>query len=196
MSTTKLTSGARTERVIAWLLDGDPAIRWPLQDLVGAAEASVEHERRKVTRDGWGARLLVRQDPQGTWAGGLYSLKWTSTTYTMRCSATSACCPAAGRREEPVSSFSREDFSATVASTTAPGQNGQVGARRAEGEAHRSALPGWQGRWASLPARLTRTLPAHGQFLLIDSRPCSALPSGPASRPVLFRPRTSQSVHT
>jgi hypothetical protein len=36
-----------------------------------------------------GARLLTRQDPEGTWAGslssdgGLYSPKWTSTTYTM-----------------------------------------------------------------------------------------------------------------
>lgn len=29
------------------------------------------------------ARLLARQDPEGTWAGGLYSPKWTSTTYTM-----------------------------------------------------------------------------------------------------------------
>src|SRR5262249_9543162 len=34
-------------------------------------------------------RLLARQDPEGTWAGGLssdgglYSPKWTSTTYTM-----------------------------------------------------------------------------------------------------------------
>jgi hypothetical protein len=73
-----------------WLLDGDPAIRWQvLRDLVGAAERTVEHERQKVARDGWGARLLAKQDPEGTWAGGLssdgglYSPKWTSTTYTM-----------------------------------------------------------------------------------------------------------------
>jgi len=57
--------------------------------LVGAADATVERERRKIARDGWGARLLARQDPEGTWAGGLssdgglYSPKWTSTTYTM-----------------------------------------------------------------------------------------------------------------
>jgi hypothetical protein len=42
-----------------------------------------------VARKGWGARLLARQDPEGTWAGGsssdggLYHPKWTSTTYTM-----------------------------------------------------------------------------------------------------------------
>jgi hypothetical protein len=75
---------------IGWLLDGDPAIRWQtLRDVLGAAERSVERERRRVARYGWGARLLARQDPQGTWAGGqssdggLYSTKWTSTTYTM-----------------------------------------------------------------------------------------------------------------
>src|ERR1700745_512427 len=79
-----------TDRVMRWLLDGDPAIRWQaLRDLVGAAERTVERERRKVARDGWGARLLARQDPKGTWAGGLasdgglYSPKWISTTYTM-----------------------------------------------------------------------------------------------------------------
>lgn len=49
----------------------------------------MERERRKVAREGWGARLLEKQDPSGTWAGGqsgdggLYSPKWTSTTYTM-----------------------------------------------------------------------------------------------------------------
>jgi hypothetical protein len=60
-----------------------------LRDLVGAADRTADRERRKVARDGWGARLLARQDPEGTWAGGLssdgglYSPKWISTTYTM-----------------------------------------------------------------------------------------------------------------
>src|SRR3989449_10878111 len=90
MSTLGVTSGPRTDKVIQWLLDGDAAIRWQaLRDLVGAAERTVDHERRRVARDGWGARLLARQDPEGTWAGGLssdgglYSPKWISTTYTM-----------------------------------------------------------------------------------------------------------------
>jgi hypothetical protein len=75
---------------IQWLLEGDPAIRWQtLRDLVGAPERAVEQERSKVASDGWGARLLARQDAEGTWAGGLssdgglYSPKWTSTTYTL-----------------------------------------------------------------------------------------------------------------
>jgi hypothetical protein len=90
MSAEEGTSRPQTYRVIQWLLNGDPAIRWQaLRDLVGAADATVERERRKVAREGWGARLLARQDPAGTWAGGhssdggLYSPKWTSTTYTM-----------------------------------------------------------------------------------------------------------------
>src|SRR5258706_5262591 len=80
----------QADGVIEWLLEGDPAIRWQvLRDLVGAADGAVERERRKVGREGWGARLLARQDPEGTWAGGkssdggLYSPKWTSTSYTM-----------------------------------------------------------------------------------------------------------------
>jgi hypothetical protein len=70
--------------VLQWLLAGDPAIRWQaLRDLAGAAPRAVERERANVARDGWGARLLRRQNAAGTWAGGLYSPKWTSTTYTM-----------------------------------------------------------------------------------------------------------------
>ncbi len=75
---------------LPWLLDGDPAIRWQaLRDLAGAGEPAFERERRKVAREGWGARLLALQDPDGRWAGGqasdsgLYSPKWISTTYTM-----------------------------------------------------------------------------------------------------------------
>src|SRR6266567_7419782 len=90
MSSLGMTSGPRTDSAIQWLLDGDPAIRWQaLRDLVGVTEPTVERERRKVARDGWGARLLARQDPKGKWASGqttdagLYSPKWTSTTYTM-----------------------------------------------------------------------------------------------------------------
>ena len=73
-----------------WLLDGDPAIRWQtMRDLLDAPLEDVKAERAQVARSGWGQQLLARQDPEGTWAGGLYSPKWVSTTYTllllMRC---------------------------------------------------------------------------------------------------------------
>src|SRR5437899_3231992 len=90
MSTSRAILRPRADGAIHWLLDGDPAIRWQtLRDLVGEAERTVECERRRVARAGWGARLLARQDAEGTWAGGrssdggLYSPKWISTTYTM-----------------------------------------------------------------------------------------------------------------
>jgi len=85
-----VTTRPPADDTIRWLLEGDPAIRWQvLQDVLGSAERTVQRERRKVARAGWGARLLARQDPEGTWAGGmssdggLYSPKWISTTYTM-----------------------------------------------------------------------------------------------------------------
>ncbi len=70
--------------VHAWLLDSDPAIRWQVfADLDRAPAEVVDAERQRVATEGWGARLLAVQDPDGTWAGALYSPKWTSTTYTL-----------------------------------------------------------------------------------------------------------------
>ena len=53
--------------VVAWLLDGDPAIRWQtLRDLTDAAPAAVAAERARVAGDGdgdgdgLGARILGR----------------------------------------------------------------------------------------------------------------------------------------
>ena len=87
---TPATFSERPERVLDWLLEGDPAIRWQvLKDLASASERTVERERRRLARDGWAARLLALQDADGRWASGqtsdagLYSPKWTSTTYTM-----------------------------------------------------------------------------------------------------------------
>lgn len=70
--------------VVDWLLAGDPSIHWQvLEGLLNAPAAEVEAERARVAREGWGAQLLTHQDPEGTWAQGLYSPKWVSTTYTM-----------------------------------------------------------------------------------------------------------------
>ncbi len=69
--------------VIDWLLQGDPAIRWQVLQQVGAPDEAVESERRRVANEGWGAQLLACQDEAGTWGGGLYTPKWTSTTYTL-----------------------------------------------------------------------------------------------------------------
>jgi hypothetical protein len=70
--------------IISWLLEGDPSIRWQVQrDLLNSSTAKVEAERRKIAKEGWGARLLALQDADGKWGGGIYGPKWISTTYTM-----------------------------------------------------------------------------------------------------------------
>lgn len=65
-----------------WLMDGDPSIRWQtLRDLCD--DPGWEAERSKTAVEGWGARLIGQQDPDGRWGGGIYSPKWTSSTYTL-----------------------------------------------------------------------------------------------------------------
>jgi hypothetical protein len=67
-----------------WLLEGDPSIRWQvLADLLAAPSDQFTREREKVATAGWGAELLTRQGPDGHWGGGIYTPKWTSTTYTL-----------------------------------------------------------------------------------------------------------------
>ena len=57
--------------VVGWLLEGDPAIRWQaLRDLTNASADDVAAERARVEHEGWGARLLELEDPDGLWAGG------------------------------------------------------------------------------------------------------------------------------
>ncbi len=70
--------------MIAWLLAGDPSIRWQvLRDLVDESADAIDDERAAVATHGWGRELLDLRGPDGRWAGGLYSPKWTSTTYTL-----------------------------------------------------------------------------------------------------------------
>jgi hypothetical protein len=72
------------DRPLDWLLSGDAAVRWQaMRDLAGRAESTARRERRLVATTGWGKRLLDLQDPDGRWGGGIYSPKWTSTTYTL-----------------------------------------------------------------------------------------------------------------
>ena len=82
---------------IDWLLDSDPAVRWQvLRDVTGAPAGEVAAERSRVTREGWGARLLDLQEPDGMWAGGTYfpvpnpdggredRQPWTATAFSLQ----------------------------------------------------------------------------------------------------------------
>jgi len=67
---------------LGWLLAGDPSVAWQAQrDLVD--DDGWPATRARIAVEGWGRRLLELQDPGGTWANGLYTPKWTSTTYTL-----------------------------------------------------------------------------------------------------------------
>ncbi|MEI7849037.1 MAG: hypothetical protein WCK35_24780 [Chloroflexota bacterium] len=67
-----------------WLLEGDPSIRWQvLRDLLNEMPEVVAQERTRVASSGWGADILACQAEDGNWGKGIYSPKWTSTTYTL-----------------------------------------------------------------------------------------------------------------
>ena len=81
--------------MIDWLLEGDPAIRWQvLRDLTSAPAGEVATERARVEREGWGARLLALEDPDGLWDGGACfpaayagdepGQPWTATMHTLQ----------------------------------------------------------------------------------------------------------------
>ena len=73
------------EAVIRWLLDSDPSIRWQVQrDLTRESEAVVIAERSRIAVEGWGARLLSLQEPDGNWGGGPWAFQsWASTMETL-----------------------------------------------------------------------------------------------------------------
>jgi len=71
-----------SKETLEWLLDGDPSVAWQAQrDL--AHDPRWRETRIRVANEGWGKRLLELQDRDGKWAEGLYTPKWTSTTYTL-----------------------------------------------------------------------------------------------------------------
>src|SRR5687767_7427589 len=61
-----------------WLLDSDPSIRWQvMRDLIDAPAQQVAAERAKIATEGWGARLLARQEVNGHWGGNPDNPEWT-----------------------------------------------------------------------------------------------------------------------
>ena len=87
------------ETVVAWLLDSDPALRWQVErDIVGEPPEVWQATRARTATEGFGARLLAVQDPDGQWAGGAFfpsdfefddpeaasgAQPWTATTWTL-----------------------------------------------------------------------------------------------------------------
>ncbi len=70
--------------VIDWLLDSDPAIRWQvMRDLTREPTEMVAAERSRIATEGWGARLLALQGPDGQWGGRPWSHDWTDTFHVL-----------------------------------------------------------------------------------------------------------------
>jgi len=70
--------------VVKWLLDSDPSIRWQvMRDLTDEPEGVVAAERSRVAHEGWRARLLALQAPNGQWGESTYLREWTSTAWTL-----------------------------------------------------------------------------------------------------------------
>ena len=70
--------------VIDWLLDSDPSIRWQLmRDLMYEPADVIATERSRVATDGWGARLLALQAPDGLWGGKAWSHDWTDAFHVL-----------------------------------------------------------------------------------------------------------------
>jgi hypothetical protein len=66
------------------LLDSDPSIRWQvMRDLTHKPADVIAAERSKVATEGWGARLLALQAPDGRWAGRPWSQDWTDTFHVL-----------------------------------------------------------------------------------------------------------------
>src|SRR5215831_6758139 len=85
------------ESLIDWLLDSDPALRWRVErDLAGAPEEVWQATRARVAHEGFGARLVALQEPEGQWGGGAFFPRgftkadfdaegqpWTATTWSL-----------------------------------------------------------------------------------------------------------------
>jgi hypothetical protein len=68
---------------VDWLLDSDSAIRWQaMRDLTDAPPAGVAAERARVPREGLGAEILARQEPDGSWRRTDTPV-WLSTLFTL-----------------------------------------------------------------------------------------------------------------
>jgi hypothetical protein len=70
--------------VIDWLLDSDPSIRWQvMRDLTREPADVIAAERSRIATEGWGARLLALQAPDGLWAGNAFSQERTDTFHVL-----------------------------------------------------------------------------------------------------------------
>ncbi len=86
-------------RILDWLRDSDPSLRWQVErDLAGEPAEVWQATRARVATEGYGAALLAQQGEDGQWEGGAYfpagffgspesempGQPWTATTWTLK----------------------------------------------------------------------------------------------------------------
>lgn len=69
------------ETIISWLLDGDVSIQFQVyRDLIHVRRLDLQE---RITKEGWGARLITERKKDGHWGQGYYQPKWISSHYTL-----------------------------------------------------------------------------------------------------------------
>jgi hypothetical protein len=69
------------DSTVDWLMRGDPVIRWQtMRDLLDSPEADWMAERRRTCEEGWVARFLDQQLPNGEWPR---ETRWKGTVWTL-----------------------------------------------------------------------------------------------------------------
>lgn len=67
--------------LIKWLMDGDVSIQYQTKrDLLGIEDSSLKD---RIHLEGFGKKLLQKQQPDGHFGGGYYHYKWINTHYSL-----------------------------------------------------------------------------------------------------------------
>ncbi len=75
---------SKEDGIVQWLLDGDVSIQYQVhRDLLSSDRATQLKLRKRIEKEGWGAKFLDARQESGHWGRGFYQPKWTSTHYTL-----------------------------------------------------------------------------------------------------------------
>ena len=69
------------DNLISWLLEGDISIQYQVfRDLLNNNKKDLQ---KRITTEGWGAKILSKRKANGHWGQRFYQPKWISTHYTL-----------------------------------------------------------------------------------------------------------------
>ena len=72
------------DQIIAWLLEGDVSIQFQVhRDLLKSDRNILEDFQKRISKEGFGAKFLLKQNKNGHWGTSYYFPKWISTHYTL-----------------------------------------------------------------------------------------------------------------